>query len=95
MLALTKRLRGVFNVSGPQPLPLSVIIRETGRRPFLVPEPIFRFMMGRFGLPRLPPGALSHIKYPVVIDSAPFRAATGFEHAYDEYVTLREFRESD
>jgi UDP-glucose 4-epimerase len=94
-LALNKRLRGVFNVSGPQPLPLSVIIRETGRAPLLVPEPLFRVMLGRFGLPRLPPGALSHIKYPVVIDSASFRAATGFEHAYDEYVTLREFRDSD
>jgi UDP-glucose 4-epimerase len=93
VLALAKKLRGVFNVSGPQPLPLSVIIRESGRRPLLVPEPVFRFALGRFGLPRLPPGALSHIKYPVVIDSSSFRAATGFEHAYDEYVTLREFRD--
>jgi UDP-glucose 4-epimerase len=94
VLALGKRLRGVFNVSGPQPLPLSVIISEAGRSPLLVPEPLFRVMLGRFGLPKLPPGALSHVKYPVVVDSSSFREKTGFAHQHDEHATLREFRES-
>lgn len=92
--ALEKRLRGVFNVSGPQPLPLSVLIGEAGRTPLLVPEPIFRAILGRFGLPRLPRGALGHIKYPVVIDSSSFRAKTGFSHRYDEHVAIREYREA-
>jgi len=94
VLALGKRLRGVFNVSGPQPLPLSVIISEAGRSPLLVPEPLFRAMLGRFGLPRLPRGALSHVKYPVVVDSSSFREKTGFVNEMDEHDTLREFRES-
>ena len=94
VLAMTKRLRGVYNVCGPQPLPLSTIISATGNSQLLVPEPIFRFMLGRFGLPRLPRGALSHVKYPVVIDGAAFRQKTGFEYAYDEHVTMREFRDA-
>ena len=92
--ALDKRVRGVFNVSGPQPLPLSVIIGEAGRSPLLVPEPLFRAVLGRFGLPRLPRGALSHIKYPVVIDSSSFRDKTGFVHRYDEHAAIRKYRES-
>ncbi len=92
--ALASRLRGVYNVCGPQPLPLSILVREAGHKSVLVPEPVFRFVIGRFGLPRLPPGALTHIKYPVVIDGSNFVEATKFEHAYDEYATLREFADS-
>lgn len=91
VLCIGKPLRGVFNVSGPQPLPLSTLIGETGRRPVLVPEPIFRSMLGRFGLPRLPRGALTHVKYPVVVDSSAFRQKTGFSHQHDEHATLRDF----
>ncbi len=94
VLALTKGLRGVFNVSGPPPVPLSVIIRESGRQNLPVPEPLFRLLLGRFGLPRLPPGALEHIKYPVVIDSRRFQEATGFEYAYDEDATIRALRDA-
>ncbi len=91
-LALKARIRGVYNVSGPQPLPLSVIIREAGRSMVPLPEFVFRNVLGRFGLPKLPPGAVSHIKYPVVVDSAAFRAATGFQHAIDEVEAIREYR---
>jgi UDP-glucose 4-epimerase len=91
-LALDKQLHGVFNVAGPQPLPLSMIIRQAGRRQLPVPEPLFRFALGRFGLPRLPPGAVEHLKFPVVIDASAFRQATGFHHQYDEDRTLSEFR---
>ena len=40
-LALEKRLRGVFNVAGPQPVPLSMIVRETGARTIPMPEFVF------------------------------------------------------
>src|SRR5262249_6184061 len=36
-LALDKRVRGVFNVAGPQPVPLSLVVRETGRRQVALP----------------------------------------------------------
>ncbi len=90
--ALDQRPRGVFNVTGPQPVPLSVLIRETGRRRIAVPELVLNVLLGRFGLPRLPKGAMDHIKYPIVMDGAAFREAAGFAHEVDEVATMAEFR---
>jgi len=93
-LALEKQLRGVFNVAGPPPLPLSVLVKQTGSRVLPVPEPLFRLALGRFGLPKLPKGALEHVKYPVVINTDLFREATGFEYIYDEDQTIEAFNSS-
>jgi UDP-glucose 4-epimerase len=90
--ALEKRLRGVFNVSGPQPMPLSWLIARAGRRQVPVPEPLLGLAFGRFGLSRLPTGAVAHLKYPVVVDDSSFVAATGFQAAWDEERTLADFR---
>lgn len=90
-LALEKKVSGVYNVAGPQPVPLSVLVRETGRKQVPLPEALFNLLLGRFGLPRLPPGALTHIKYPVVIDASAFRAATGFTYEVDEVQAMHEF----
>lgn len=89
-----KRPRGVFNVAGPQPVPLSVLARETGRTRVPLPEMVFARSLGRFGLPKLPRGALSHIKYSIVMDSTPFRKATGFEQQVDEVQAMREYRDA-
>ena len=94
VLTLSKQPRGVFNVAGPQPLPLSRVIREAGRSPLPIPEFVMSGMLGRFGLPDLPKGALTHLKYPVVVDARHFRAATGFVHAYDEMMTIKAFRDA-
>jgi len=91
-LGLDTRLRGVFNVAGPQPVPLSVIVHETGRRSIPIPEFLFVRALGRLGLPKLPPGAVSHIKYPVVIDSSAFRKVTGFQHEVDEVRAMHEYK---
>jgi UDP-glucose 4-epimerase len=92
VLTLSKQPRGVFNVAGPQPLPLSRVVREAGRSVLPIPEFVMSAMLGRFGLPNLPAGALTHLKYPVVVDARHFRAATGFVHAYDEMATIQAFR---
>jgi UDP-glucose 4-epimerase len=91
-LSLEKQLHGVYNVAGPPPVPLSLLIKLTGRQQIPVPEALFRWSLGRFGLPRLPPGAVEHLKYPIVIDPAAFKKATGFAHEYDEDRTISEFR---
>jgi UDP-glucose 4-epimerase len=91
-VALEKQLRGVYNVAGPQPMPLSNLIRAAGRTPVPVPEIALKLAFGRFGLPALPPGAVAHLKYPVVIDDSSFRTATGFNHKYDEDQTIAAFR---
>jgi UDP-glucose 4-epimerase len=93
-LALEKRIRGVYNVAGPQPVPISVLTREVGRTAIPLPEFLFRNALGRFGLPALPPGAIDHIKYPIVVDSSAFRTATGFRHEIDEVRAMHEFRDA-
>jgi len=90
--AVDRRPRGVFNVSGPQPVPLTVIARETGRTVVPLPEFVFTQSLGRFGLPKIPRGALSHMKYSIVMDSTPFREATGFAHEVDEVQAMYEFK---
>jgi UDP-glucose 4-epimerase len=90
--ALDARLRGVFNVAGPGPLPLSTIIAETGREGLPIPEPLFRFMNGKFGLPKLPKGSVNHLKFPIVIDASAFRQHTQFEPEFDEYDAMAAFR---
>ena len=93
-LALEKRPRGIFNVCGPMPLPLSSIAREAKRPVLPMPEFLLRAMLGRAGLPRLPAGALNHIKYPVVVDGAAFKKSTGFAHRFDELQTARAFAQA-
>jgi UDP-glucose 4-epimerase len=91
-LALEKNIRGVFNVAGPAPLPLSLIIRKAQRTPLPLPEFVFSSALGRFGLPRLTAGAIAHIKYPVVVDSKRFQEATGFVPKKTAEETIEEFR---
>ena len=91
-LAVHHELRGVYNVSGPQPVPLSTLIDVTGRRRMPLPEPILPRLLGRMGLPKLPPGAMAHLKYPIVIDGSRFAEETGFEPDYDESQTMEAFR---
>lgn len=91
-LTLEKRPRGVYNVAGPQPLPLSRVIIEADRTPVPAPEFVLQGLIGRFGFPSLPRGALSHIKYPVVVDATSFQSATGFAHTYDELATIGTYR---
>jgi UDP-glucose 4-epimerase len=93
-LALEKQLRGVYNVAGPQPMPLSLLIKQAGRTPVPLPEILMSTFFGRFGLPQLPPGAVAHLKYPVVVDDSSFRAATGFNHRFNEDETIGAFRQA-
>jgi len=93
-LTLAKRPRGVFNVAGPQALPLSSLVREAGRVPVPLPEFLATAWRGRFGLPKLAIGAISHLKYPVVVDARAFREHTGFLHNHDELETVRAFRQA-
>ncbi len=85
-------LKGVFNVAGPPPLPLSKVIELAGRSSVRLPEPLLPHAFGRFGFSRLTAQSMEHIKHAVVVDDAPFRAATGFNHTWNEGETLSSFR---
>jgi UDP-glucose 4-epimerase len=90
--ALAHKLHGIYNVSGPTPVPLSTIVRAAGRRPISVPAAVFKLGLGRLGLPYLPAGAIDHLKYPIVVDSDAFRRATRYTYNYDERETINSFR---
>ncbi|QDE66942.1 MULTISPECIES: SDR family oxidoreductase [Myxococcus] len=93
-LALEKQVRGLFNVAGPPPIPLSVIVRETGRTAVPLPAPLLSMLLGRAGLPRLSMGALDHLRFPIVVDNRRFLDATGFEYRHSVADSLRIYRES-
>ena len=90
-LALKKNLHGVYNIAGPQPVPLSVLIRITEKINVPIPEQLFNLMQGKFGLSKLPKGAINHIKYSVVLGNEAFVKATGFQHNYDEIQTMQSY----
>ena len=90
--AVEHELHGVYNVAGPQPVPLSILCKVTGRTPIPIPEALYRRALGRFGLPKLPRGAENHVKFPILVDDTPFRTETGFEHHFDEVRTMESFR---
>ena len=90
--SLEGNIRGVYNVVGPDPVPLSVLIEQTGRSRVALPELLYKRVIGRFGLPTLSVGAIEHIKYPVVVDGQAFRQATGFRHRYSEHEAMAGFR---
>lgn len=53
-------------------------------------EVAIRKLVGRFGFRSLPPGAIEHIEYPVVVDGKAYREATGF---VDKVEALKRFRQ--
>lgn len=90
--AVEKKPRGIFNVAGPSPVPLSTIISQTGRTAVPLPEPLIKQLLGRFGFPALPKGAIEHIKYPIVVDGSAFAKETGFAHEVSEVDALKRYR---
>lgn len=83
--ALTPGVRGVFNVAGPSPVPLSLIFDKLGIEPRKVPEPIARAMLRAAWSLKIsdwPVPELDHIKYIAMVDDARARQQLGFDHAF-------------
>jgi UDP-glucose 4-epimerase len=95
VVAVESEIAGVYNVAGPPPVPLSVLCHATGRTAIPLPESWMPRALGRFGLPKLPRGAISHLKHPVVVDNSAFVSATGFEYSHSEHATMASFRDAN
>ena len=80
-LALVPGIRGIFNLAGPDPCPLSRIIKVLGRRRVAVPYSLARVALHRMWSLRLttfPPPELDHIRYVCMVDDRRARQVLGF-----------------
>lgn len=91
--ALTPGIRGVYNVAGPPPVPLSVILKMLGRSPRPMPEPILKTMLKTAWTLKLsdwPVPELDHIKYICMVDDTLARDRLGFDHKFGLERILRD-----
>jgi UDP-glucose 4-epimerase len=80
-LALRPGIRGIFNVAGPEPVPLSQLVAILGRKRVSVPYSIARLALHRLWSLRLttfPPPELDHIRYVCMVDDRRARQVLGY-----------------
>jgi UDP-glucose 4-epimerase len=91
-LALRRSVRGIFNLAGSDPLPLSRIIKTIGRAHLPVPYSMAKVFLGRMWSLRLsdfPVPELDHIRYVCMVDDARARSELGFTPAMSVEATAR------
>jgi UDP-glucose 4-epimerase len=91
-LALRPTVRGIFNLAGPDPLPLSRIIKLLGRPHLPVPYSMAKVFLGRMWSLRLsdfPVPELDHIRYVCMVDDTRARKELGFAPATPIEATVR------
>jgi UDP-glucose 4-epimerase len=79
--ALEPAHRGIFNIAGMEPLPLSRIIRMLGRPNIPIPYSLGKVVLKRlfaFHLSSFPPPELDHIRYVCMVDDGLARQSLGF-----------------
>jgi UDP-glucose 4-epimerase len=80
-LALRPGIRGIFNLAGPEPVPLSTLLKLLGRQRLSVPYSLARMALKRLWSLRLttfPPPELDHIRYVCMVDDRRARQILGF-----------------
>jgi UDP-glucose 4-epimerase len=90
--ALAPDRRGIFNVAGPEPLPLSHAIKILGRPNVPVPYTLGRMLVQRMWSLRLtnfPAPELDHIRYVCMVDDRRARDDLGFAPAMSVEDTVR------
>ena len=91
-LALRPGVRGVFNVAGPAPIPLSRVVRILDRPTVPIPYSVGKAVLKRLWRLRLtnfPAPELDHIRYVCMVDDRRVREELGFKHAFDIEETVR------
>jgi UDP-glucose 4-epimerase len=91
-LAIKPGVRGIFNLAGPEPLPLSRIIRILGRNNLPVPVSLGKLMLKRMWTLRLtnfPPPEIDHIRYVCMVDDRRARDILEFAPARSIEETVR------
>jgi UDP-glucose 4-epimerase len=91
-LALVPGVRGVFNLAGPEPVPLSHLVKILGRQRLSVPYSLARIVLRRMWSLRLttfPPPELDHIRYVCMVDDGRARAVLGMSPSMSLEETVR------
>ncbi len=84
--ALRPGIRGVYNIAGPAPTPVSYLIEQMGKKPAVYPEAIARQILKTAWTLKLsdwPSPELDHIKYVCMVDDALARKELGYTHTYE------------
>ena len=88
---LEPNVRGIFNIAGPPPIPLSKAIRLLGRNHVAIPYSLARFGVDRLWRMRItsfPAPELDFIRYVCMVDDRRARETLGHEPQYDITQTL-------
>jgi UDP-glucose 4-epimerase len=91
-LALRPGVRGVYNVTGPGEVPLSLALKELGRRPVPIPHFLVRALLRRAFDARLtsfPPEEVDHIQYLCAVDGSRALRDLGYAPRYTLRQTIR------
>lgn len=91
-LALAAGHRGIFNLAGPSPLPLSKIIRRLGRQPLPVPQVLAKTILGhmsRFGKNEIRSTYVDFVRYVCMVDDSRARSKLGYKPRYGLDETIR------
>ncbi|MDD5306439.1 MAG: NAD-dependent epimerase/dehydratase family protein [Deltaproteobacteria bacterium] len=90
-LALAPGVRGIFNVAGPPPMPLSRVLERLRRRvvrvPHVLASPVIK-ELGRIGKTALKPAYVSYIRYVCMVDDSRAREKLGYapSRGFDETI---------
>ena len=84
--AVHARRPGIYNVAGPEAVPLSVLARWTGRRSLPVPSPLLGWLASGARLlgqePAFASGALPHLRYGFTLDTRRVERELGFRPSH-------------
>jgi UDP-glucose 4-epimerase len=89
---LSPEARGIFNVAGPEPMPLSHLLRILGRPTLPVPYSLAKPIMNRLWslhLTSFPAPELDHIRYVCMVDDKRARDVLGYLPSHDAEETVR------
>ena len=90
--ALEPGARGIYNLAGPPPLPLSRLVEHTGRPRIAIPHFMMRTAiqrLWRYRATSFPAPELDHIRYVCMVDDRRAREVLGHAHEHDVEATVR------
>ncbi|MBJ81032.1 MAG: NAD-dependent epimerase [Myxococcales bacterium] len=93
--SLRSGVRGILNVAGTEPLPLSRVFQVLGKPTMPVPYSLFKVILGKmwqYRMTTFPAPELDHIRFHAVLDTSLAKKTLGVSAEMDLYDILAPFR---